>query len=121
MPGLPGGGGPPPAPMQGPGLPGGPPDPVLAGLAMLQQSPPPEGEQEALRDASTKIGMAMSRVQTRSPKAARLLADALSKVQQAREALQQEAQKQLPAPPDLGLSGGSMAGGMPGGGGMGPF
>jgi len=82
-------------------------------LAGLQQQPPPEGEQEALRDASMKIGMALSRVQTRSAKAARLLADALSKVQQAREALQQEGQRGLSPPPDLGFAGGGMAAGGP--------
>lgn len=76
-------------------------------LAGLQQEPPPSGEQEALRDASMKISMAMGRVQLRSAKAARLLADALSKVQQAREAMQQEGKGAMNAPPDLGFGAGA--------------
>lgn len=107
---MPGMGGPPGAPpMGGPPGPapegGGGPEGILKMLAGLQQQPPPDGEQEALRDASMKIGMAMARIQMRSAKAARLLADALSKVQQAREALQQEGHRSLNAPPDLGFAG----------------
>ena len=84
---------------------------MLKVLATLQSSPPPDGEQEALRDASMKIGMAFSRIQLRSAKAARLLSEAQSKIQSAREALQQEASRPLSAPPDLGLSGGAIAAG----------
>jgi len=63
-----------------------------------------------------KIGMALSRVQLRSPKAARLLADALSKVQQAREAMQQEGKGAMNAPPDLGFAGAGGPGTPPMGG-----
>lgn len=115
---MPGMGGPPPAPMSGPGLPGGPPDPVLSGLAMLQQAPPPDGEKEALRDATLKINMAMSRIQLRSPKAAAMLANAVGQIQKAMDTLQEEGSKQLPPPPDLGLSGGAIAGNA---GAQGPF
>ena len=83
----------------------GGPEEMLKVLAGMQKSPPPSGEQEALRDASMKIGMAASRWQTRSPKAARLLADALSKIQQAREVMDALKTSPLEAPPDLGLGG----------------
>lgn len=98
--GAPGGGGP--MPMGAPpGLGGGDPMQALMGL---QEQPAPDGEDQALQDASLKIGMAYSRIQMRSPKAAKLLADASSKVQQAREALKQEGSRPLGAPPSLGMA-----------------
>jgi hypothetical protein len=61
-----------------------------------------------------KIGMAASRFQLRSPKAARLLAEALAKIQAAREALDTEGSRPMAAPPDLGLGqGGAPAGPSP--------
>jgi len=101
MGGPPMGGPPGPAPDGG----GGGPEGILKMLAGLQQQPPPDGEQEALKDASMKIGLAMARWQLRSPKAARLLADSLSKIQQARETMQQEGKGAMNAPPDLGFAG----------------
>jgi hypothetical protein len=82
----------------------GGPEQMLKVLAGMQSSPPPSGEEEALRDASMKIGMAASRVAQRSAKAARLLAEAIAKIQSAREALQAEPSRALAAPPDFGLS-----------------
>jgi hypothetical protein len=111
---MPGQGGPPPSPM-GPAPPGagGGPEGILQMLAGLQQQPPPDGEKEALNDATMKLGMALSRIQLRSAKAAKLLADAISKVQQAKEALAQEGQRGLQPPPDLGLAGGGLSGAPP--------
>jgi hypothetical protein len=89
----------------------GPSNPIagLQALAQMQQSPPPSGEQDALRDASMQIGFAASRIAQRSAKAARLLAEALAKIQSAREALESEGNRPLGQPPDLGA--GPMAGG----------
>lgn len=81
---------------------GGGPDAALEALQKLQGSPPPDGEQEALRDASMKIGLAFSRIQLRSAKAARLLSEAISKIQSARETLQAESERSLAPPPNLG-------------------
>jgi hypothetical protein len=83
-------------------------------LASLQESPPPDGETTALTDAATKIGMAYSRIQLRSAKAAKLLSHALSDIQAAREALESEASRPLAGPPNLGLPSvmGAGAGGM---------
>src|SRR5215467_4927938 len=98
MPGM--GGGSPDAQM-------GPSNPIaglqaLQSMAQNQQSPPPSGEQDALRDASMQIGFAASRIAQRSAKAARLLAEALAKIQSAREALESEGNRPLGQPPDLG-------------------
>jgi hypothetical protein len=78
-------------------------------MGQNQQSPPPSGEQDALRDASMQIGFAASRIAQRSAKAARLLTEALTKIQAAREALEQEGSRPLGPTPDLG-SGALMGG-----------
>ena len=98
---------------------GGGPDQILAMLAKLQQGPPPDAEQEAMRDATMKISMALSRIQMRSAKAARLLSEAISKIHSAREALGQEADRAVGPPPAMGMPP-AMAG-APGGGGGGMF
>ena len=80
----------------------GGPDPMgLEALGQLQSQPSPGGEEQALADASLNIGMALTRIHMRSPRAARLLSDALSKLNQAREALQTEASAPVGAPPNL--------------------
>lgn len=95
------------------------PDPMqMQALESLQGSPSPGGEDEALTDASTKLGFAASRIQLRSPKAAAMLQDAISKVQKARTELQQSQTGPVGLPTDL--LGGGMGGMMPPmGGGMG--
>lgn len=90
------------------------PDMLLQALQQLQQSPPPDAEQEALRDATMKISMALSRIQLRSAKAARLLSESLGKLQSAREALDTEASRPMAPPPSLGMPPmGGLAGGPP--------
>lgn len=95
---------------------GGGPEGLMKILASLQQQPPPDGEKQALQEASTKIAMAISRIQLRSPKAARLLAESVSKIQQAQETIAQEGERPIAAPPDLGMTGGMVP---PAGGAMG--
>lgn len=112
---LGGGGGAPGGPPGG-DMGGGGPDGMMKVLAGLQKQPPPDGEKQALTDASTKISMALSRIQLRSAKAAKLLSDAVSKIHAAREALDNEGSSPVAAPPDLGMTGGmNPGGGSPGG------
>ena len=95
-----GGGGPMGGGMAGPG--GGPQQ--LDALASMQQGPPPHGEEEALADATMKIGMALARIHLRSPKAAKMLTEALSKIQGARQEMQTLAQSPVSPPPSLGMA-----------------
>lgn len=74
-------------------------------LTQFQKSPPPGGEEEALRTASNLVGMAYGRVAPRSAEAAGKLAHALQDIQAARKALEKEPNQPMAAPPDLGLSG----------------
>src|SRR5437899_5227849 len=75
------------------GSPGGPaPEEILKLLATLQQSPPPSGDDQMMNNASIMVNGVYARIAQRSAKAARLLMEANSKIQQAREALQHEAQ-----------------------------
>lgn len=106
-------------PMAGQGLPGmgqspmgGPPSGALEALQQMQQSPSPSGEEEALAKASTFLGLALARVYLRSPKAAKMISDALSRVQSARQELSDLGSGPMMPPPDL--MGGSAPGGMPG-------
>lgn len=111
---MPGMGGPP--PMAGMGMPlmgqtpMGPDPAQMQALEALQGNPSPGGEDEALTDATTKLGFAASRIQLRSPEAAKLLNDAISKVQQARQKLQAAQTGPVGAPTDLM---GGMGQGMP--------
>jgi hypothetical protein len=68
------------------------------------QTPQPQRESEALKEATNIIGVAMSGVQMRSPKAARFLADAASKIQQAIQTLNEEGMSPLGLPPGLGAA-----------------
>lgn len=93
-------------PLAGPGLPGMGPSPMgqpspasLDSLLNLQQQPSPGGEEEALAEASTALGLALSRVYMRSPTAAKMIADALSRVQSARTELTKD--QGVGAPPNL--------------------
>ena len=88
------------------------PDPgMMQALEGLQGQPSPGGEDSALNDVTTKLGFAVSRIQLRSPEAAKLLTDAMSKIQQARHKLSEIQSSPMGLPPDL-LGG---LGGMPGG------
>jgi hypothetical protein len=104
-PGLMGGGG----AGQAPGLGGGNP---MDALAQMQQSPQPQGEEQAMADASMKIGMALARIYMRSPKASRLLTEAAQKIQAAREALGEEGSRPISAPPNLAMAEQGMVPGM---------
>jgi hypothetical protein len=96
---------------------GGGPEGLLKILASLQKQPPPDGETQAIQQAANLLSMALSRVQMRSASSAKLLADAISKVQSAREALAKEGSGAVASPPDLGMTGG-MPPGQLGQGGM---
>jgi len=108
---LQGAGGPAPTPPNAGG-----PEAGLKVLAEMQQQPPPGGEEQMLAEASNLIGQAASRMSMRSAKAGKALADALSKIQQAREAMKDVASGPLAPPPDLAMNGmapGGLPGGMP--------
>lgn len=110
-PGMPGAGGP-------GGQPGGPdPTAIMGILAALQQGPPQAQEPPIFQEATNAVGLLLQRIQTRSAKAAARVAKALTELQQAKVDLQNEAQKSMQPPPDLGLTAGMGGGmsGMPGG------
>lgn len=98
----------------GPGGPGGPPGGGMAppgggpgqldALASMQSAPPPHGEEEALADATMKIGMALARIHMRSPKAAKMLSEAVSKIQGARKELKNTATNPVASPPNLSMA-----------------
>ena len=92
-------------PQQGPGGGGGPIDAIMQSLLGLQQTPEPDGVDEALRDASMKIGFAASRTQLRSAKVTKMLTEAVSKIQGAREELKNLPTQPLSPPPNLGFEG----------------
>jgi hypothetical protein len=101
-----------PIPMAGPMAPGMGPPPIaglppgaLDALKNLQETPAPAGETQALAEATMKIGMALQRIYLRSPKASKLLADALAKVQQAREELEKNPGGGAQGPPPNLLGG----------------
>jgi hypothetical protein len=89
------------------------PEKGLEVLASMQQSPPPDGEQDALKEASRLIGMVAARWQLRSPKATKFLAEALTKIQSSRETMAEQGSQQMSPPPDLGLAGGAGSAGAP--------
>jgi len=97
--------------MGGGGMPGAGPSPSLADqLGRLQQQPSPGGEERALEESLTSLGMALSRSYQRSPKAAELIAKAMGLVQKAQQALREVPQPPSP-PPQLGapaMPGGSL-------------
>lgn len=68
----------------------------------LQGAPPQNGEEDAFREISMKLGALFAKTQLRSAKAARLISEATGKLQSAREILQQESARPLAPPPDLG-------------------
>ena len=77
----------------------------MALLTGMQQQPPQSGEDNLFRDASAAVGTVYQRVAQRSAEAAKLLSEALTKIQAARQALQKEGNRPLAAPPDLGMGG----------------
>ena len=79
----------------------GPPPQVMQSMDMLTQQPSPQGEDEALGQASAQIGLALSRIYLRSSRAATKLSQALKDIQEARTILQEEAQSAVMSPPDL--------------------
>ena len=83
---------------------------MLQMLAQLQQSPPPSGEEEALNQATMVLSFAMSRIQMRSSKAAGMLADAISKIQKAKDAMKEAGSGPVGQPPDMGYAGSAMGG-----------
>ena len=106
MPGAqpPVGGGLPGAPPQ-PGAGGGPMDAIMQGLLSLQQTPEPDGVDQALQEASLKIGFAASRTQARSAEVTKMLTEAASKIQGARQKLKDLPTQPLSPPPNLGFEG----------------
>ena len=98
------------------GMPGG--DPLQA-LKSLQATPGPSAEESALKQAREALGFAMSKLQLRSPKAAKHLATALIELDGAnRELALAPKQEVAPPPPGLPMSG-MLTGGAPGGAGGG--
>ena len=94
--------------MAGPGLPGmgpspmgGPPQAAMQALDQMAADPTPEGEVDAMHEATVKLRVALSRVYMRSHRASKHLADAISSIQKAREALQDDSQSPVGLPPDL--------------------
>jgi hypothetical protein len=96
-------------------LPGAPPQPqgapgagILDGLKSLlgaQQSPEPDGIEKALTDATMLLQFATSRLGVRSAEITKILADAVGKIQQARQRLKEMPTAPLNAPPDIGFAG----------------
>ena len=80
---------------------GGPPPGALSALDAMAQQPQGIGEKQALRDATSKLQVALSRVLMRSPHAAKLIADAISRTQQAASILEDDATETIGPPPDL--------------------
>ncbi len=120
---LQGGGAPPPGDAGGGGNPLGNPESALKVLNSMQQVPPQSGGDELFRQASAAVGQLYNQIAGRSAKAAKAVSEALVKLNQARQDLQQEGSRPLAGPPDLGM-GGPMGGAptqpppMPGMGGM---
>lgn len=73
-------------------------------LLGMQESPQPSGEDAAMQDATQKLGFALSRVYLRSPEAAKMLSEAVTKIQAARKALQQEGSRPVSSPPSLSMA-----------------
>lgn len=88
--------------MMAPGAPpfGGPPQ-GLESLQQLLQQPSPDAEQSALSQATMQLGGVLPRVHLRSPRAAKLIADAISRLESARDALTEDMTEALAPPPDL--------------------
>lgn len=72
-------------------------------ITSLQQSPPPDGEDQMLNQASMLINQAYGRIVQRSAKSAKALAEANVKIQSAREALKAEASRPQAGAPDMGM------------------
>ena len=92
---------------------GGPPQAAMSALDQLSKSSPQRGPKEALDDATAKLQVALMRIYLMNPKAAKLVSDALSKVQQAQSELTREGSSPVGAPPNLLGQGAQMGGGMP--------
>ena len=107
------------APPMGPGAtgPGAPGSPGLGATAQFQsEMAPGSGEEEALKNASIQLGIALKAMYLRSAKASKLVLGAMRDIQSAREELQKVAT--APMQPSPGLGAESPMGGMPPMGGM---
>jgi len=80
---------------------GGPPPAAMRALDQLAAAPAGQGEQEILREASSKLKAASARVIMRSPKAAQEVAKAAQAVDRALELLEEEKSSAVGLPPDL--------------------
>jgi len=80
----------------------GGPDAGMAALASLQRTPPGAKSKDALRDGANAIGVALQELQLTNPKAAKLAADGLAKLQAALQEIAQATMAPVGAPPALG-------------------
>jgi hypothetical protein len=109
LPGMPSGGPPPGGPMAGAMAPGmgqspmggGAPPAAMRALDQLASAPPGAGEQEMLKECSTRLKAASARVIMRSPRAAQEVAKAAQAVDRALELLEEEKSSSVGIPPDL--------------------
>ena len=94
-------------PMAGTGMPGmgqspiGPDPQSMEAMAMLQSQPSPHMEDATLNEATDKLGIALSRIHLRSPRAAKHLAKAIEEIQSARDMLLDGQSGDMAAPPNL--------------------
>ena len=98
--------------------PGAPGSPGLGATAQFQsEMAPGAGEEEALKNASIQLGIALKAMYLRSAKASKLVLGAMRDIQSAREELQKVATAPMQPSPGLGAEPSTM-GGMPPMGGM---
>ncbi|TSA53226.1 MAG: hypothetical protein D4R44_04025 [Actinobacteria bacterium] len=94
-------------PMAGTGMPGmgqnpiGPDPQAMEAMSMLQAQPSPHMEDETLNEATDKLGIALSRIHLRSPRAAKHLAKAIEEIQSARDMLLDDQSGPMAPPPNL--------------------
>ena len=90
--------------MMGMGSPplGNPANPqAMQALDQLSKSPADKGPKEAINEAVAKLQVALSRIYLQSPKAAKLISDALSKVTSAQSELEKEGMNPVAPPPNM--------------------
>lgn len=106
------------APPGAPGAPMGPPggpDAGMQALLSLQKTPPGKREKDALQESANGLGVALQGLQLQNPKAAKLVADGLAKIQAALQAMAEESMAPVGAPPMLAGESGPPAMMAPGG------